>query len=81
MSTPAKEEPGLPKEEKKEEEQINLVVRSQEGAETHFKIKRATTLKKLIDAYCSRAQINGNSVRFLFEGQRVQDNMTPKDTQ
>ncbi|EGG14692.1 small ubiquitin-like protein [Cavenderia fasciculata] len=76
MST--KEEPGVPQ-EKKEEEQINLRVANSDGSEVYFKIKKTTPLKKLCDAFCQRQGINPNSVRFLFEGQRINPDRTPKD--
>ena len=33
---------------------INIKVKSQDGTEIFFKIKRTTQLKKLMDAYCQR---------------------------
>ncbi len=38
-------------------------------------------LKKLMDAYCQRChkQLSQNNVRFIFEGQRINQNKTPKD--
>ena len=38
----------------KSAEHITLKVKSQDGNEIFFKIKRATQLKKLMDAYCAR---------------------------
>lgn len=32
-----------------------------------------------MDAYCSRQAINPNSIRFLFDGQRVREDQTPKE--
>jgi small ubiquitin-related modifier len=56
---------------------IGLVVVSQDGNEVHFKIKQNTPLRKLMDAYCSRAAISMSSVRFLYDGCRVQEDDTP----
>ncbi|EFA78932.1 small ubiquitin-like protein [Heterostelium album PN500] len=81
----AKEEPGVPKQEgeKKEggvaDEQINLRVQASDQTEVFFKIKKVTALKKLMDAYCQRQSINPNSIRFLYDGQRLQQERTPKD--
>lgn len=36
---------------------INLKVRSQEGEEIYFKIKKTTSFKKLMDTYCSRGNV------------------------
>ena len=56
---------------------INLKVRGQDGGIVHFKIKKNTSLKKLMTAYCERANVQRQSVRFLLEGRNVQDNDTP----
>lgn len=55
----------------KSAEHITLKVKSQDGNEIFFKIKRATQLKKLMDAYCARQAISPNTVRFLFDGERL----------
>jgi small ubiquitin-related modifier len=66
-------------EDKGASEHINLKVVSQDGSEVYFKIKKTTQLRKLMDAYCSRQAINPNSIRFLFDGQRVREDQTPKE--
>jgi len=58
---------------------INLRVVSQDGNEVYFKIKRQTPLRKLMDAYCQRQAIDQNSIRFLYDGQRIQAEQTPKE--
>lgn len=45
--------------------------------EVFFKIKKSTKLEKLMGAFCERQGKTVSSVRFLFEGQRVQPNDTP----
>eukprot|EP01112_Ceratiomyxa_fruticulosa_P024240 TRINITY_DN977_c0_g2_i1.p1 TRINITY_DN977_c0_g2~~TRINITY_DN977_c0_g2_i1.p1 ORF type:complete len:100 (-),score=18.01 TRINITY_DN977_c0_g2_i1:127-426(-) len=67
-----------PKDEKSKDH-ISLRVQSQDGGEVFFKIKRVTQLSKLMDAYCQRQGINPNSVRFLYDGQRIPNDRTPKD--
>ena len=37
-----------------------------------------THLKKLKESYCQRQRVPMNSLRFLFEGQRIVDNHSPK---
>jgi len=44
-------------------EYLNLKVKSQEGEEIFFKIKKSTQFKKLMDAYCQRAQVSKNNKR------------------
>lgn len=60
-------------------EQLNLKVKSQDGEEVFFKIKTTTQLKKLMDAYCQRQSLAPNNVRFLFDGERLHENQTPKE--
>jgi small ubiquitin-related modifier len=45
--------------------------------EVLFKIKRTTPLKKLMDAFCERQGKNPSSVRFLFDGSRIQPTDNP----
>ncbi|XP_017373826.2 small ubiquitin-related modifier 1-like [Cebus imitator] len=53
----------------------------QDSSEIHFKVKMTTHLKKLKESYCQRQGVPMNSLRFLFEGQRIADNHTPKETE
>jgi len=57
-------------------EHLNIKV-TDNNNEVFFKIKRSTKLDKLMSAFCDRQGKNINSVRFLFEGQRVQGTDTP----
>ncbi|KAI0136266.1 ubiquitin-related domain-containing protein [Xylariales sp. AK1849] len=57
-------------------EHLNIKV-TDNNNEVFFKIKRTTKLEKLMSAFCERQGKNLNSVRFLFEGQRVQPTDTP----
>jgi hypothetical protein len=56
-------------------EHLNIKV-TDNNNEVFFKIKRTTALGKLMNAFCDRQGKNIQSVRFLFDGQRVtaQDN-------
>jgi small ubiquitin-related modifier len=49
----------------------------QDGSEICFKVKRDTMLKKLMDAYCQRMGTNAQSVRFTYDGVRINDTDTP----
>jgi len=51
-------------------EHLNIKV-TDNNNEVFFKIKRTTALKKLMDAFCERQGKAPNSVRFLFDGSRV----------
>jgi small ubiquitin-related modifier len=74
---------GGPASEKKPGQQqaakhINIKVKDMAEGETFFKIKTTTKLSKVIDAYCDRQALDRTSVRFLFEGSRIQDDDTPE---
>ncbi|KAI9698844.1 MAG: hypothetical protein M1820_007351 [Bogoriella megaspora] len=51
-------------------EHLNIKV-TDNNNEVFFKIKRTTQLKKLMDAFCERQGKRPDTVRFLFDGQRV----------
>lgn len=58
-------------------EHLNIKV-TDNNNEVFFKIKRTTQLKKLMDAFCERQGKSIQSVRFLFEGTRVQPQDNPE---
>ena len=59
---------------------IHLKVKSQtQQEEVHFKIKRNTPLKKLMEKYAERIGVaNIATMTFLFEGERVYPTNTPE---
>ncbi|XP_065757346.1 small ubiquitin-related modifier 1-like [Phocoena phocoena] len=64
---------------KKEGENTKLKVIRQDSSEIHFKVKMMTHHKELKESYCQRQGVPMNSLRFLFEGQRIADTHTPKE--
>ncbi|KIM44179.1 hypothetical protein M413DRAFT_376285 [Hebeloma cylindrosporum] len=56
---------------------INIKVVSSTGDEVFFKIKRSTRLSKLQGAYASKVGKDVGSIRFLYDGARIQDDDTP----
>jgi hypothetical protein len=56
---------------------VEIKVRNKEH-DTFFKVKSTTSLARIKAAWCDRNGKNAKSVRFLFEGQRVQDGDTPE---
>lgn len=60
-----------------ENEHINLRVCAPDGGEVYFKIKKTTSFKKLMDAYCQRQSINPANIRFLYDGQRLKEEQNP----
>ncbi|MCJ1237901.1 hypothetical protein MMC14_005888 [Varicellaria rhodocarpa] len=66
-----------PEEQQPPSEHLNIKV-TDNNNEVFFKIKRTTALKKLMDAFCDRQGKAPTSVRFLFDGARVQPNDSPE---
>eukprot|EP00922_Rhytidocystis_sp_ex-Travisia-forbesii_P015658 GHVS01023371.1.p1 GENE.GHVS01023371.1~~GHVS01023371.1.p1 ORF type:complete len:156 (-),score=61.61 GHVS01023371.1:819-1286(-) len=60
-------------------EHLQLKVRSPDGSEVYFKIKKRTKLDKLMNAYCNRLGQSPDAVRFLFDGERVKGDKTPDE--
>lgn len=58
-------------------EHLNIKV-TDGNNEVFFKIKRTTQLKKLMDAFCERQGKSASSVRFLFDGTRVNPTDNPE---
>jgi len=65
------------KPEGEQSEHLNIKV-TDNNNEVFFKIKRTTQLKKLMDAFCDRQGKSPQSVRFLFEGVRVNATDNPE---
>ncbi|MCJ1338175.1 hypothetical protein MMC09_003460 [Bachmanniomyces sp. S44760] len=63
-------------EEPQQSEHLNIKV-TDNNNEVFFKIKRTTALKKLMDAFCDRQGKDAKTVRFLFDGTRVQATDSP----
>ncbi|KAG6908524.1 hypothetical protein DXG01_004295 [Tephrocybe rancida] len=56
---------------------INIKVVSAQGEEVFFKIKRSTKLSKLQGAYANKVGKDVSSIRFLYDGSRINDDDTP----
>lgn len=56
---------------------ISIKVVASTGEEVYFKIKRNTKLKKLQGAYASKVGKDINTIRFLYDGNRIQEDDTP----
>lgn len=59
-------------------EYIKLKVVGQDSNEVHFRVKFGTSMAKLKKAYAERTGVAVTSLRFLFDGRRVNDDDTPK---
>ncbi|KAK2198105.1 bifunctional Ubiquitin-like domain superfamily/Ubiquitin-like domain/Rad60-SUMO-like domain [Babesia duncani] len=60
-------------------EHIQIKVRSPDGSEIHFRIKKKTKLEKLMTTYCNRLGQSPDAVRFLFDGDRIKGDCTPEE--
>jgi len=59
-------------------EYIKLRVVGQDSNEIHFKVKLTTQMSKLKKSYSERVGVTMSSLRFLFDGKRINDTDTPK---
>ncbi|KAF7636044.1 Small ubiquitin-related modifier [Meloidogyne graminicola] len=59
-------------------EYIKIKVVGQDSNEVHFRVKFGTSMGKLKKAYAERTGVAVNTLRFLFDGRRVNDEDTPK---
>merc|ERR1712029_593374 len=66
-------------ENKDEAEYIKLKVVGQDSNEIHFRVKMSTNMGKLKKSYAERVGVPVSSLRFLFDGRRINDDETPKD--
>jgi len=62
-------------------EHLNLKVKSGDGNEVYFKVKKSTVFSKVMAAYCKKVGAEPDSVRFLFDGVRIQGSQTPEELQ
>ena len=58
---------------------ISITVRSQDGTELFFKVKRASSLKMLMEVAAQRQGGCAAAMRFIFDGNRLVDTQTPDD--
>jgi len=69
-SVPKQEDPGAPA-------PINIKCLTSTGEEVFFKIKNNTKLSKLQAAYANKVGKDVGSIRFLYDGNRINDDDTP----
>lgn len=59
-------------------EYIKLKVVGQDSNEIHFRVKFTTQMGKLKKSYAERIGVPVSTLRFLFDGRRINDDETPK---
>ena len=58
---------------------LQLKVVSQDGNEMIFKLRFNTRLGRVMNAVCQRMGVSIHAVRFLFDGERIRENQTPRE--
>ncbi len=61
-----------------EQQYIKLKVVGQDSNEVHFRVKMTTQMGKLKKSYAERIGVQASSLRFLFDGRRINDDDNPK---
>ncbi|KAI8470056.1 MAG: small ubiquitin-like modifier 2 [Monoraphidium minutum] len=60
-------------------EHLNLIVKDATGGEVQFKVKSTTKFGKIFTAYANKKSLDVRAIKFLFDGNRLQDDMTPAE--
>eukprot|EP00924_Labyrinthula_sp_SR-Ha-C_P012693 augustus_masked-scaffold_67-processed-gene-0.18-mRNA-1 protein AED:0.06 eAED:0.06 QI:0/-1/0/1/-1/1/1/0/117 len=60
------------------EETLTLRIKNQAAQETLFKVKKKTKMGKIFEAYAQRNSLNKNALRFLLDGDRLNEEDTPE---
>ena len=72
-AAPASAEPAVDPEDR-----VALRVVDSSGSEVFFKIRAGTTFARLFKAYYERKGVAPGSIRFLYDGKRLNEEQTPK---
>jgi small ubiquitin-related modifier len=65
-------------ENKDETDYIKLKVVGQDANEIHFRVKMSTSMGKLKKSYSERVGAQISTLRFIFDGARINDDDTPR---
>ena len=60
-------------------QRITIKVATQDGSEIFFKCRMTKPLVRLMNIFCTRNGVAANSVRFLFDGCRINGHQTPEE--
>ena len=58
---------------------VNIIIKDPQGEEIYFKVKRSAKMRKLFNAYCKRSNVDISTIRFFYQGERIDDDKTPDD--
>jgi len=59
-------------------ESITISLQSQDGTQTQFKVKKTMRFEKIMKKYAQHMGLDGNSLRFMFEGSLITPETTPE---
>jgi small ubiquitin-related modifier len=62
-----------------EGEHIHITIKDPQGDETYFMVKRTTRMGKLFHTFCKRTNVDPSTIRFFFQGERINEDSTPND--
>jgi len=68
-----------PIQKESDRKRLDLKVVNASGVEIYFKVSRTTKLSKLMDAYCKKQGLVPGSVRFTFDGNRLNPESTGEE--
>jgi len=63
-------------EQKPDTELVSIKVKSQDGQEVFFKLKKTAKLQKMMKAYAQRQAVDITAYQFLFDGKRIKESDT-----
>ena len=58
---------------------LNIKVCNRAGLEIFFKMRPSTIMRKVMDAYCTRTGVDRASTRWLFDGEPIREEDTPRE--
>ena len=58
---------------------VNLTIKDPQGEEIYFKVKKSAKMKRLFSAFCKRSNIDPSTIRFFYQGERIDEEQTPDD--
>ena len=65
----------IAEETEEQEGGIRIKLVSNRGREVLFQVQASTKLGVVMRSYCQRLRLNSNSVRFLFDGNRINEGL------
>jgi small ubiquitin-related modifier len=60
------------------DECVRIIVHSQSGSETYFKVKKTTRMERIFETYAQRLGVQCSSLKFMLDGERICPLATPQ---